>query len=264
LLFRTSKFVVNHDLTRAVAAFVTTSALLIPLVIQSSAADSSAAAAEAREASQRQHEQLAVHRDIVRDTVERSAKSALTSAQNTVQQVNGKTDTAPLTASIDKLGDYRERDIDELRLLTSQTKQQIDEATAAAAEHDRQVAAQKAAEAAAAAAAAAQALANANTPDGARQTARSLAASEYGWGDDQFQCLDSLWTRESNWNYQAYNAGSGAAGIPQALPGSKMASVGSDWQTNAATQIKWGLGYIAGSYGTPCAAWGHSEAMNWY
>lgn len=136
--------------------------------------------------------------------------------------------------------------------------------------------AQKAAEDAAAAAAAAAAaeaqrraeavaaLAAANTPEGAKATARQLAASQYGWGDGQFSCLESLWTKESGWNYQAYNAGSGAAGIPQSLPGSKMASAGADWQTNAATQIAWGLGYIAGSYGTPCAAWGHSQATGWY
>ncbi|WP_433862353.1 hypothetical protein [Streptomyces sp. L7] len=89
-------------------------------------------------------------------------------------------------------------------------------------------------------------------------------ASSYGWGADQFQCLDSLWSKESGWNYQASNGSSGATGIPQALPGSKMATFGSDWATNATTQIKWGLSYIKGSYGTPCNAWSHSQAMNWY
>ena len=103
-----------------------------------------------------------------------------------------------------------------------------------------------------------------NTPEGARATARSMAASTYGWGDDQFSCLDSLWQKESGWNYQAYNADGGATGIPQALPGSKMASAGADWQTSAATQISWGLGYIASVYGSPCAAWGHSQSVNWY
>ena len=101
-------------------------------------------------------------------------------------------------------------------------------------------------------------------PTAPRPSAAQIAAAEYGWGDDQFSCLQSLWNRESGWNYQAYNAGSGATGIPQALPGSKMASVGTDWQTNATTQIRWGLQYIAGSYGSPCAAWGHSQATNWY
>jgi hypothetical protein len=90
-----------------------------------------------------------------------------------------------------------------------------------------------------------------------------MMASKYGWGADQFQCLNSLWNRESGWNYQAENP-SGATGIPQALPGSKMASAGSDWATNAATQISWGLDYIARGYGTPCGAWSHSQSSGWY
>ena len=90
------------------------------------------------------------------------------------------------------------------------------------------------------------------------------AASQYGWDESQFSCLNQLWQKESGWSYTAYNADGGATGIPQALPGSKMAAAGSDWETNAATQISWGLSYIKGSYGTPCAAWGHSQSMNWY
>jgi len=91
-----------------------------------------------------------------------------------------------------------------------------------------------------------------------------LLASDRGWGDSEFSCLDSLWTKESGWSWSANNGGSGAYGIPQSLPGSKMASAGSDWQTNPVTQIKWGLQYIANVYGTPCSAWGHSQAVNWY
>jgi hypothetical protein len=92
-----------------------------------------------------------------------------------------------------------------------------------------------------------------------------LLMLDYGWGGStQFSCLDSLWTKESGWNYQAYNASSGAFGIPQALPGSKMSTVGADWQTNPVTQIKWGLNYISTVYGTPCSAWAHSQATNWY
>ncbi|MFV9425339.1 MULTISPECIES: 16S rRNA pseudouridylate synthase [Microbacterium] len=102
-----------------------------------------------------------------------------------------------------------------------------------------------------------------NSPAGAQATARGML-SGYGWGDDQFSCLVSLWNRESGWNYQAYNAGSGAYGIPQALPGSKMSSAGADWQTNAGTQIAWGLGYISGRYGSPCGAWDHSQSTGWY
>ena len=85
-----------------------------------------------------------------------------------------------------------------------------------------------------------------------------------GWGQGEFDCLVSLWKRESGWNVYAQNKSSGAYGIPQALPGSKMATAGADWATNPATQITWGLGYIAGRYGTPCGAWGHSESVGWY
>ena len=91
-----------------------------------------------------------------------------------------------------------------------------------------------------------------------------MLVTERGWSSAPFTCLELLWTRESGWNYQAYNASSGAFGIPQALPGSKMASAGSDWRTNPATQISWGLSYIASVYGSPCSAWSHSQATGWY
>jgi len=91
-----------------------------------------------------------------------------------------------------------------------------------------------------------------------------LLAAERGWGDAQFDCLKSLWTKESGWRWNANNSSSGAYGIPQSLPGSKMSSFGSDWATNPITQIKWGLQYISNSYGTPCSAWGQSQASNWY
>ncbi|MBT2499987.1 hypothetical protein J7E25_12885 [Agromyces sp. ISL-38] len=90
------------------------------------------------------------------------------------------------------------------------------------------------------------------------------AIARYGWGDGEYRCLVLLWTRESGWRADAYNASSGAYGIPQSLPGSKMAAAGADWRTNAATQIEWGLSYIAARYGAPCGAWAHSEAYNWY
>jgi len=85
-----------------------------------------------------------------------------------------------------------------------------------------------------------------------------------GWSEAEFACLDSLWTRESGWRTNAANPSSGAYGIPQALPGSKMASAGADWQTNPRTQIQWGLDYIAGRYGTPCQAWAFFQNRNWY
>jgi len=100
-------------------------------------------------------------------------------------------------------------------------------------------------------------------PAGAREYARG-AIGAYGWGQDQFACLVSLWNRESGWRADALNPSSGAYGIPQSLPGDKMASAGADWRTNAATQINWGLSYIAGRYGSPCGAWDHSQATGWY
>ncbi|WP_240506187.1 lytic transglycosylase domain-containing protein [Thermoactinospora rubra] len=100
-------------------------------------------------------------------------------------------------------------------------------------------------------------------PGSNKAIAKEMLAS-FGFGPEQWGCLERLWQKESGWNERAANRYSGAYGIPQSLPGSKMASAGSDWQTNPATQIKWGLGYIKGRYGTPCAAWGHSQAKGWY
>jgi hypothetical protein len=85
-----------------------------------------------------------------------------------------------------------------------------------------------------------------------------------GFGLDEMPCLDKLFTKESGWNPKARNASSGAYGIPQSLPGSKMASFGADWQTNPVTQVKWGLSYIRSRYKTPCGAWSHSQATGWY
>jgi hypothetical protein len=85
-----------------------------------------------------------------------------------------------------------------------------------------------------------------------------------GFKIDQFPCLDKLWKKESGWNYRAENRSSGAYGIPQALPGKKMAAFGDDWETNPATQIKWGLNYIEGRYDSPCGAWSHSQSTGWY
>lgn len=105
--------------------------------------------------------------------------------------------------------------------------------------------------------------ASCNVYSGNRKTGCAILVQQ-GFKLDQMACLDKLWSRESGWNHKAYNGGSGATGIPQALPGSKMASAGADWKTNPATQIRWGLGYIKSRYKTPCAAWGHSERDGWY
>ena len=156
----------------------------------------------------------------------------------------------------------------------------LDAAIALKAEQEAAEKARQEAEAKAAAAAAAAAQATKTKSPGSPSPAPAYAAGgtsagdaqaiargmlgNYGWGDDQFGCLVSLWNKESGWNYQAYNRSSGAYGIPQALPGSKMASAGADWQTNAGTQIAWGLGYISGRYGSPCGAWSHSQSTGWY
>ena len=98
-------------------------------------------------------------------------------------------------------------------------------------------------------------------------TAQAIAygiLQSMGMGDDQYACLVALWDRESGWNVYAMNSGSGAYGIPQALPGDKMASAGADWATNPATQITWGLQYITDRYVNPCGAWQHSEDAGWY
>lgn len=86
----------------------------------------------------------------------------------------------------------------------------------------------------------------------------------YGWTEEDVDCLVSLWNRESGWNPNSHNSSSGAHGIPQALPASKMASAGSDYMTNYKTQINWGIGYIKGRYGSPSAAWAHSQRTGWY
>lgn len=101
------------------------------------------------------------------------------------------------------------------------------------------------------------------SPGSAQAVAAGMVAAR-GWGTNQFDCLVALWNKESGWRVNASNSSSGAYGIPQALPGSKMASSGSDWQTNPATQIDWGLGYVSGRYGTPCGAWQHSVDNGWY
>ena len=101
-----------------------------------------------------------------------------------------------------------------------------------------------------------------NDYSGNRETGCAIMLKSFSI--DQFPCLDKLWKKESGWNHRAYNSSSGAYGIPQALPGSKMGSVASDWKTNPATQIKWGIGYIKGRYNTPCNAWSHSQNTGWY
>jgi hypothetical protein len=97
-----------------------------------------------------------------------------------------------------------------------------------------------------------------------REMARQILKNKFDYGEDQFTCFDNIIMRESRWQMTATNPSSGAYGIPQALPGSKMAKAGSDWRTNPATQIIWAVGYMDDRYGSPCAAWSFKRAHGWY
>ncbi|WEO76326.1 phospholipase [Cryobacterium sp. SO2] len=228
------------------------------------------AVAEQRQQAQQESDARAAAKAAEISKTHLAASVALYDADTALDAAANKVDASDLSATTSSLTGYISMPLDEVSELTSQATEQAAAVTAAAAEADRvaveAAAAQAAADAQAAAQAqaAAEALAAGNTPAGAKATAASLAASRYGWGESQFSCLVQLWQKESGWSYTAYNDDGGATGIPQALPGSKMAAAGSDWATNATTQISWGLDYINASYGSPCSAWSHSQAMNWY
>ncbi|NYD66281.1 hypothetical protein [Agromyces atrinae] len=205
------------------------------------------------------------------------AEITLADASAAIAAAAGKTDAAALETTVASLAQHDLLAPKRIFLLSEQAAEQAAAVKAATAEADRiaaEAAAAAAAEAAAAEAAAAEAAASASVgasrptapsnPSEAQAIARDMMAANYGWGDDQFGCLVALWNKESGWNVNAYNSSSGATGIPQALPGNKMASAGADWQTNPATQIAWGLGYIANRHGSPCGAWEHSESSGWY
>jgi len=99
---------------------------------------------------------------------------------------------------------------------------------------------------------------------GAKNVTKAIMADEYGWDGEQYRCLNNLWTKESHWNYQAHNYRSGAHGIAQALPASKMDLIADDWRTNPVTQIRWGLRYIEGRYDPPCGAWSKFKRSRYY
>ena len=251
-----------------------------------------AATTELSESTGLHHEQLSVYSAIATKTAHDRAESTLSDAGTVITAMANKVDPTPLASSVAALGDYKSLETDTVIELTEQTQEAADTARSAVAEVDRAAAEAAAAAAAEAARAQAEAAAQAqgqadaraaaadaardsapaaesqpvaggNTPAEAKATARAMAASKYGWGESEFSCLVQLWNKESGWSYTANNP-SGATGIPQALPGSKMATAGSDWATNATTQISWGLGYIKAGYGTPCGAWAHSVTNNWY
>ena len=104
----------------------------------------------------------------------------------------------------------------------------------------------------------------ARTPLGAKRVAKSILLNEYGFSEKEYKCLNRLWTKESHWNYKARNKSSGAHGIPQALPASKMNVISTDWRTNPVTQIRWGLRYISIRYETPCKALAKHKRSNYY
>lgn len=104
----------------------------------------------------------------------------------------------------------------------------------------------------------------ARNPIGAKKYAKDLVLNTYGWSEQQYSCLNSLWNRESHWNYKARNPRSGAHGIAQALPATKMESVSTDWRTNPLTQIQWGLSYIQSRYETPCKAYAKWKRSRYY
>ncbi|WEO78824.1 hypothetical protein BJQ94_07275 [Cryobacterium sp. SO2] len=235
-------------------------------------------------------EQLDSYSTVATAHAEKAAEGTIAGATAVITAAQNKADATGLATSVAMLSNYEQLAPERIYELVDTANTQVPPVQAATAEADRVAAEQAAAAAAAAQAAAEQAAAEEaaaaavaaeeaqaapeassapapsapSNPSAAQATARDMMSSKYGWGADQFGCLVSLWDKESGWNVNAYNASSGAAGIPQALPGSKMASAGSDWATNAATQISWGLGYISGSYGTPCAAWAKSESVGWY
>lgn len=227
-------------------------------------------------------EQAASHSTILDARAAKLAEDTIANANDTIAAASGKTDAAELSSSVASLGEYKRLDAERVFTLAKDTSARTEAVRGQIAEFDRIAAEQAAAAAAAKAAAEAEAAAKAQAeaaeraaaatpsvpsapanPSGAQAIARDVMAATYGWGEDQFGCLVSLWNKESGWRVNAANP-SGAYGIPQALPGSKMSAFGADWQTNPETQIKWGLSYISGRYGTPCSAWSTSESQGWY
>jgi hypothetical protein len=220
-------------------------------------------------------EQLGSHAGILEARAVKQAVDTLNSANDTITVAQGKTDATQLASSVAALDDFRLLAPERVFQLVDTTEVHLATVQAGVAESDRVAAEQAAAAAAAKAAADAAAAAEAEAsepstrptgpanPSGAQAIARDMLAQR-GWGDDQFGCLVELWNHESGWNVYASNPSSGAYGIPQALPGSKMSTAGADWQTSAATQITWGLGYISDRYGTPCGAWDTFNSQGWY
>jgi hypothetical protein len=251
-------------------------------VVQGAVAAQNDRIAETRaltEAANSDVQQLDAHGGILEARAVKQAEDTLAVAADTINAAQGKADATALAATVSALGDYKLLAPERVFALVDSTEWHAETVRAAVTEADRvaaeqaaAAAAKAAADAAAAAAAAAEASSSSSSsgsrpgapasPTAAQAIARDMLLAR-GWGDDQFGCLVELWNHESGWNVYASNP-SGAYGIPQALPGSKMASAGADWESNPATQISWGLGYITGRYGTPCGAWDTFSSQGWY
>ncbi|MFJ6622769.1 transglycosylase SLT domain-containing protein [Kitasatospora sp. NPDC091335] len=197
--------------------------------------------------------------------------SAATAALAIPQAGNTTTEAAPVAAvAVDgePVADQGQADT-----AAAAAEQAAQEAQARA---DADAAAQAQAQAEAQAQADAKAKADAEAAASRSQERQNLAAAPAGYSGTpqqiaaqivpagQLQCFSNIVFRESSWNPLAVNASSGAYGLVQALPGSKMASAGADWRTNPATQIKWGLDYMNTRYGSPCAAWSFWQNHHWY
>lgn len=256
-----------------VGAFVAVAGIVgSGFVLQSAAADQATretATAALSESTGMRAEQLGVYDMLFEARATEKAELVLAAATPVIIAASGKTDATALAATVAALEDHEQLAADRILTLANEAEAQAAVVQAAVVEVERVAAEQAEQAAAAAAAAATKRVASSRPsaptdPSGAQAIARDMMLSQYGWGEAEFGCLVALWNKESGWNANAYNASSGAAGIPQALPGSKMAAFGADWQTNPATQIAWGLSYISGRYGTPCAAWDSAQANGWY
>jgi hypothetical protein len=205
------------------------------------------------------------------------AAAVITSAAVAASMTGGTASAEPLTFAVDGLTSsasteqMKTEQADAVRVAADRSGANAQRSVEAARSAQREKvkaeriakARKEAAEKAAAAAARKRIIANAQQDP---KSAARVLMPDYGFGEGQWPCLERLWIGESGWNYKAENASSGAYGIPQSLPGSKMATVASDWRTNPVTQIKWGLDYIKRSYGTPCNALNQWDARSphWY
>jgi hypothetical protein len=187
-------------------------------------------------------------------TVEEVERSLEAARAEQAKAASRNAERAQLAAS--KQAAKRAKTLDQQRKSVAAEQKRIKaEAKAAAKQEAEEKAAQK------------RALANRGYEPGVtdpREIARQIMKNKFGYDDDDYSCFNNIIIRESMWKIDATNPSSGAYGIPQALPGSKMASAGSDWRTNPATQITWALGYIKDRYGSPCEAWSFKRAKGWY